>query len=127
MRRLLNFETGVPICIPRRHVSPKGKGVALTSVNMYQSQYLITGGMDGSIMCTDISNANLHSRHLEAMTIARSVVGQRLRRQKLRAEKEQKLKEAQHSMFGGMSKLTSNTSVVSKSKAMQEQCSCNYR
>ena len=110
---VLMVADGAVRCSPRRHVSPKGKGVSLTSVSLYRTQYLITGGVDGSVMINDLNGADLVTTSLETMINGRAVVSQRLRRAKLRAEKEAKMKEMQNSMFGGASKMMGGPSMTS--------------
>jgi hypothetical protein len=66
---VLNIQNGTPLCVPRRHVSPKGVGIAISAISIYSQSHMVTGGIDGSIMVIGLSNINLNVRYLESLMI----------------------------------------------------------
>ena len=67
---VLDIQLGCPRCVPRRHVSPKGQGVAISAVAMFQQQFVVSGAVDGSVMVTDISQSDISARALSVMSSA---------------------------------------------------------
>jgi hypothetical protein len=67
---VMDIQLGCPRCVSRRHVSPKGRGVAVSAVAMYQQQFVVSGAVDGSVMVTDISQSDVSARALSVLASA---------------------------------------------------------
>ena len=65
---VLDIRLGCPRCIPRRHISPKGRGVSVSAVSVFQQKFVISGAVDGSIMVTDVSSSDIFARALSVLT-----------------------------------------------------------